>query len=163
MTIYQGLGENVTVIFPPDRTSDGTYELPSGQIHIHPFTIGSGDAIEIPAMQLPGRVSYAVRAWVGDDPMGTSEFFRFHPSEGGIAHIFYDESITPAPTGITSPIQQNKFNGMTYQFRAIQVPLPLDEYFYHVKNLENQTVYYKIGFTATTPIPSDDGPCAPFN
>lgn len=155
------LPPNVTIITPDLQTESGVYEIGGDQIHVHPFTINANEQYRIPVQQLPGKQSLSIRAWVGDDILGNSLFYRFHPGFGGLAHLFYDiNDETPIPP--TYPFY-NEFAGQTYEPTDIVIGVQPGTYYYHVHNLERHDNAYKIGFMSTTFPNTSSDPCAVFN
>ena len=146
MTNFGSQPVNVTIIEEPDRAVDGFYENGGGQIHIHVFDIAADGQLRIPISQTQFRQSLSVRVWVSAKPHGQELFYRFHPSQGGISHVFYDKDLTPLPTLVESPLQRSDFAGQTFKFSDILIQLIPGTYFYNIQNMENITTGYKIAF-----------------
>jgi len=152
---------NVTIIEEADRSTDGVYEIGTGQIQVFPFEIEAGGQLRVPILQFRFRQALSIRVWVSrGKPFGSEIFFRFHPGTGGITHIFFDKDLDPVPIPKESAIQRNEFSGIISQFKDILVPVIPDEYFYNVQNLEsspanslnNTPNSYKVGFLGPEPI-----------
>ena len=137
---------NVTIIEEPDRAIDGFYEIEAGQVHVHVFEVEPSGQLRILINQTEFRQSFAIRAWVSDKPHGQDIFYRFHPSTGGIRHLFYDKDLNPPPTPEKSPVARSGFSGQLFQFADIPVQLIPGVYFYNIQNMENITAGYKIAF-----------------
>lgn len=146
MTNFGSQPVNVTIIEEPDRTIDGFYEIEGGQIQIHVFEIEAGGQIRIPINQTQFRQAFSLRVWVSKKPHGAELFFRFHPSTGGISHLFFDKELDPKPTLEKSSIQRSDFAGQLFQFVDVPIQLIPGTYFYNIQNLENRPAGYKIAF-----------------
>lgn len=146
--LYPFLAPNITIITATDRelVLDGVYEIGAGQIHSHQFEIEPLGQWRVTLQQLQFRQALSLRAWLSKEPNGLEEFFRFHPGDGGIRHIFYDRNLDPAPTPVVDPIRRTEFSGQVYESSDILVKLIPNTFFYNIHNLENQDVSYKIAF-----------------
>jgi len=147
---------NVTVFEVGDRNVDGIYLIGTNQIHIFPFDIEADGQVRVPINQLGRgqnlssgvagqgqkfdqsfRQSLSIRAWVSSTPNGSEVKFRWHPSTGGITHIFFDKDLDPPPIPVEAPLQRNQMNQITFQPKDILVPLIPGKYFYNVLNMES--------------------------
>lgn len=156
------LPPNVTIITPQLRTPDGRFSINGDSIHIHEFIIDVGGQVRIPIQQLPGKQNLSIRAWIGDGILGNSVFFRFHPGDGGLSHLFFDENLDPAPMPVGEP-HFNKFAGQNFAPTDNAIGLAPGTYFYHVVNMESQENAYKIGFVLDLALPNLSDPCDIFN
>ena len=155
------LPPNVTLMTEDLLVADGFYSIGGDQIQVFPFTITSMGQLRVPVQQTPGRQSFSIRCWVGDNILGNEVVSQFHPGFGGLSHLFYDPSITPTTMDI--PPMYNSLSGQYFKPGDILQPLAPSTYYYHVHNLERSDNGYKIGFVSLSSSTSPDDPCAIFN
>lgn len=144
------LEANILIIEEDDRNTNAKYEINPGFIHVFPFEILVDGQIRCPILHLNTNSSlhqtFTIRAWLSSQPNGEELFFRYHPTTGGISHLFYDEDISPTPTPTVGNPMRNSFSGITFMAEDVLIPLTPGIYYYNVLNMVLKTNAYELSF-----------------
>ena len=138
------------IIEEEDRPQSGRYQIESGSLNIFPFEILTDKQFRVPIRHLNTNdalhQNLSLRVWISTQPNGIELFFRFHPTTGGLSHIFYDVNKTMVPVPKSQPPARSEFNGITYIVRDELIPLDPGVYYYNVLNMENRLNAYELFF-----------------
>ncbi len=125
------------IIEEQDRKIDGNYEIGGIATLSFVFEIPVDGQLKVNSRQLgEQRQSYTMRIWVSKDPNDIQLFNHFHPTSGGIHHLFVDETLNPLPEPEVFQVQRNEFSGFSFAVGEELVPLPAGIYHYNVHNME---------------------------
>lgn len=142
----------LTIFKPEDRTIDGNYEIGGIQIFSFVFDILDDGQLKVNSRQLGNlRQSQTMRIWVSKVPNDIQLFNHFHPTSGGIHHLFVDETITPLPTPEVFQVQRNEYSSISFGVGEELIPLAVGQYHYNVQNMEGHEGGFFVNFVNPCP------------
>lgn len=137
----------LTIIEEQDRKLDGNYEIGGIEIFSFIFNIPVDGQLKINSRQLgQARQSFTMRIWVSKEPNNIQLFNHFHPGNGGIHHLFVDETLNPLPEPEVFQVQRNEFSGFNFAVGEELVPLAVGQYHYNVQNMEGHEGGFFVNF-----------------